>query len=232
MRIAPAAAPAVQIQNTLPVPDAEILVHPAGEERGGRVAHKTQRPRTGRPAVCAHPAPEAALTVRSGVAVNQVEFPAAHLQIQVIGQDGQEAQDAAADLGRAAVDQFPIGGHTAVLPPKLPGAILVPGAQRVQTHLLVVSKKQRDIAALQNLLQELHAMGTPVDDIAQDVEMVPAGKGNLLQHRLKPVQLAVNIRHAVVHIPHLPKKTGYPHRTTPGAEIQAPMAAYRPARGA
>ena len=197
------AAAAVDVEDPVPVPDGEVLIHPAGEEDRGGVAHDAEGVRAGTHAVRLRPAPDAGVTVRSGETVDQVEAPAVHCEGEVVRQAGQEPQDAAPLQGRPLVAQRPEGDHAAVLPPQLPGAQLAVGTQGAQAHLLVVAQQQGHVGGLHDPLQQVHAVRPPVDHVPDDIEPVPVGEADALQHPLKERPLPVEVRHAVDHGPRL-----------------------------
>ena len=63
------------------------------------MAHDAQGIWIGVDAVRLDPAPDALLRVVPGTAVDQMEGPAVHGQIQVVRKSGQEVEDAEARLG-------------------------------------------------------------------------------------------------------------------------------------
>lgn len=125
--------------------------------------------------------------------MDQVEALTAHLQVQVIRQAGEKAQEPGLFQPCPVVEQLPVGGHTAVLPPELPGAELVVRTQGTQAHLLVVAQEHGHVGRVHDLLEGVQAQGAPVDNVAQNVQVVGVGKADQLQQLLKLVQLAVDV---------------------------------------
>ena len=111
----------------------------------------------------------------------------------MVRQAGEKAQDLAALLVRPAIEQLPIGGRAAVHSPEVPGSKFVVWPQGAQAHLLVVAQEHGHIGCVHDHPEDVHPQGTPVDHIAQDVEMILCGKVDQLQYLLKLVQLTVDV---------------------------------------
>ena len=66
----------------------------------------------GTPAVGSHTTPNACIPILRRAAVNKMKLPSADLEIQMIRQTGQKAQDRASLRRRPMIEQLPIGGHS------------------------------------------------------------------------------------------------------------------------
>ena len=119
-----ASTAAVNVNDAGTVPDTEVFIVSAGEETGGRMTDDAGGV-TVRAPVRVHPAPDVGIAAFAGKTVNKVELPETNYDIQMIRQTGKKAQDRIPFMGRSVIEQFPVGGHSAVLPPEFPGAVSV-----------------------------------------------------------------------------------------------------------
>ena len=163
------AAAAVDVDDPISVPDGTILVRSAGEKECGRMADDTDGIRVGTCAVRSHPAPDASVEIISGETVDEMEVSVVHREVQIVRQTGEKSQDMVSFLGRAVVEQILVGRHSAVLPPQIPSAKFVIGAEGVEAHLLMVAQEHGHIGSRHNLLQHIHTAGAPVNHIPKDV---------------------------------------------------------------
>lgn len=217
-----AAAAAVNVEDPVSTPDGKVFPRSAGEENGRGMTNDADGVWIRTHAARFYPPPDAGVAIVSRAAVDQVKLLRAHREVPMIRQGRQEAEDAVS-LGKGtAVTQLPVSDHPAVLAPQLPRAVFVVGAQCAQTHLLVVSQEQRHVGGLHDLFQQRNAIGTPVNYVAQDVQMIHVGEADLFQHLFKPVPLTVEIRHAVDHKP-CPRSEKVPtsyHDLQPGTRFR------------
>ena len=86
----PVATAAVNIDDPIPMPDGEILVHPAGEKDCGCVADNADSVWVGTSAARFRPAPDAGMEIVTGEAVNQMKVSAADGDLQAVRQTGEK----------------------------------------------------------------------------------------------------------------------------------------------
>ena len=187
------------IDDAIPMPDGEILVHPAGKKDCGCVADNADSVWVGTSAARFRPAPDAGVGVVTGKAVNQMKVPAADGDLQAVRQPGEKTQDVVSPLGRAMVEQLPVGFHAAILPPQLPGTEFIVGPQGAQAHLLMVAQEHGHVGSLHDLLQYLYAARATVDHIPEDVQMICVRKMDLLQHLQEKIPFSVEVCHTIDH---------------------------------
>ena len=181
------------------MPDGQGLVHPPGEKAGGRVAYNGGAAGERGGGIRLRPVPDAPVGVLRRHAVDQVEGPVPHGQLQMVGQAGEEPEHLPPLPGGADVEQAAVGAVSAVLPPEGPAAVDVVGPQGVQAHLLMVAQQHMDVVRGHDLQEQVHTAGAAVDDVPDDVQRILAGELDFFQHGVKAVLLAVEVGHAVDH---------------------------------
>ncbi len=192
-----AAAAAVDVDKAGGVKDASRLVELAREEPDRRVADDSGDARQRGGQVQVRAAPNAVVGVIGGPVVHQMESALFHLHPGVVGQAAEIVQNLPPLLGRAQVDQLHIGAVAAVGQPQIPGIGELLGAHGVEAHLLVVAAEQGDVGLLHHPLENGYPAGGSVDDIPEDIQMIPRPKADLPQHAAKPALVAVNVRHTI-----------------------------------
>ena len=194
-------AAAVDIDDPIPVPDAEILVVLPGQKVRGRVADNANGVRVRAPALCGHTAPDTGLAVSAWAAVDEVELLCASRDVQLVRQAGEKPQDHVPLMGRPVIEQLPVGGRSAILPPQVPRPVLIVRTKGIQTHLLVVAQEHGHVGRSHDTIQNIHAHGAPVDHIPEDVQVVAVRKLDQIQQPLKFIKLSMNVRYTIDHGP-------------------------------
>ncbi len=194
-------AAAVNVDDPIPVPDAEVLIVPPGQKVRGRVADNVNGVRVRAPVLCGHTAPDTGLAVSTGTAVDKVGLLSTGYNVQMVRQTGEKPQDHIPLMGSPVVEQFPVGGRSAVLPPQVPHAVLIMRTKGIQTHLLVVAQEHGHVGRCHDLLKNIHAHSAPVDHIPEDVQVVAVRKLDQIQQPLKFIKLSMNVRYTIDHGP-------------------------------
>ena len=103
-------AAAIDVNDAVTMPYPEGLVTDTGQEVDRRVADDADGVRVRTSIFWLDASPDARITVGTGAAVNEVELLPTDGNVQMIRQSSQEAQDHITLMGRAMVEQLPIGG--------------------------------------------------------------------------------------------------------------------------
>ena len=112
------------------------------------------------------------LAVSAGTAVDTVKLLRADLNIQMVRQTGEKPQDRIPLVESLVIEQLPVGGRTAVLPPQVPRTALTMGPQGIQAHLLVVAQEHDHVGRGHDPLEDIHSQDAPVDHILENVHLV------------------------------------------------------------
>ena len=147
------------------MPDGEILVVSVCEEHSRRVADDADGVREWTFAIRIYPAPDASVMVVSGIPMHQAEFLSTNLQIYQVREAAEKSQDLMAFLMCSAIEQLPVGWHSAIHPPKILGSKLTAWSEGAQTHLLMIAEKHGHIRRIHDDSEEIYAQGSTVDHI-------------------------------------------------------------------
>ena len=103
-------AAAIDVNDAVTMPYPEGLGTDTDQEVDRRVADDADSARVRTSIFWLDAYPDARITVGTGAAVNEVELLPTDGNVQMIRQSSQEAQDHITLMGRAMVEQLPIGG--------------------------------------------------------------------------------------------------------------------------
>ena len=131
--------------------------------------------------------------------MDNVELLSTDYDAQMVRQAGEKPQDHIPLMGSPVVEQFPVGGRSAVLPPQVSRPVLIMRTKGIQTHLLVVAQEHGHVGRSHDTIQNIHAHGAPVDHIPDDIQMVRVRELDQIQQPLKFIKLSMNVRYTIDH---------------------------------
>ena len=103
-------AAAIDVNDAVTMPYPEGLVTDTGQEVDRRVADDADGVRVRTSIFWLDASPDARITVSTGTTMNKVKLLSINGNVQMIRQSSQEVQDHITLMGRAMVEQLPIGG--------------------------------------------------------------------------------------------------------------------------
>ena len=106
----PIAAAAINVNNAVAMPYPKRLVTDTSQKVDRRVADDADGVRVRTSIFWLDASPDARITVSTGTTMNKVKLLSNNGDVQMIRQSSQEAQDHITLMGRAMVEQLPIGG--------------------------------------------------------------------------------------------------------------------------
>ena len=193
------AAAAVNINDAITMPYPKRLVTDTSQEVDRRVADDADDVRVRTSILRLDASPNARITVSTGTTVNEVELLPVNGNVQMIWQSGQEAHDHIPLVWCAVVEKLPVGGRTAVLPPKLTSPKLIMRPEGGEAHLLVIARQHGHVGRIHDQPQDVHTHGASVDSVTDDIQIVVFRKLYQRQQSLKLIQFTVDVRYAVDH---------------------------------